>query len=83
MMIALADPERVSIHKQRKSFIWKGQYFELDTYLDQLQGLMILETKGITDHKSVKFPPFVRVIEDITGSTRYYNYNLAKEAKNK
>lgn len=81
MMLALADPERMPIHKKRKSFIWKGQYFELDFYMDQLAGLVILETKGITEHKSVKFPPFIRVVEDISGSTRYYNYNLAKKSK--
>jgi CYTH domain-containing protein/thymidylate kinase len=78
MMIALADPEREAIHKLRHSFIWKGQYFELDSYKDRLDGLVILETKGITEHKSVKFPPFLRVVEDITGSTKYYNFNLAK-----
>ena len=79
MMLALADPNRLPIHKMRKSFIWKGQYFELDFYKDQLEGLVILETKGITEHKSVKFPPFIRVVEDITCSTKYYNYNLAKK----
>jgi len=79
MMLALADPNRLPIHKLRKSFIWKGQYFELDFYKDQLEGLIILETKGITEHKSVKFPPFIRVVEDITCSTKYYNYNLAKK----
>lgn len=79
MMLALADPERLPIHKLRKSFIWKGQYFELDFYKNQLDGLVILETKGITEHKSVKFPPFIRVVEDITCSTKYYNYNLAKK----
>ena len=67
MMLALTDPERLPIHKLRKSFIWKGQYFELDFYKDQLDGLLILETKGITEHKSVKFPPFICVVEDITG----------------
>ncbi|MBP3842390.1 MAG: AAA family ATPase [Prevotella sp.] len=81
MMLALADPDRLPIHKLRKSFIWKGQYFELDFYKDQLEGLIILETKGITEHKSVKFPPFIRVVEDITCSTKYYNYNLAKKKK--
>ena len=79
MMLALADPERMPIHKLRRSFIWKGQYFELDFYKDQLDGLIILETKGITEHKSVKFPPFIQVMEDITCSTHYYNYNLAKK----
>ena len=76
-LLAQADPYRHPIHKQRRSFIWKGQYFELDTYLDQLDGLVILETKGITDTEDVNFPPFIQVIEDITGQKNYYNYNLA------
>ena len=77
MMLALADPERMPIHKLRKSFIWKGQYFELDFYKDQLDGLVILETKGIADAEDVNFPPFIHVKEEITGNKEYYNYNLA------
>ena len=76
-LLAQADPYRHPIHKQRRSFIWEGQYFELDTYLGRLEGLVILETKGITDTEDVKFPPFIQVIEDITGNKNYYNYNLA------
>lgn len=76
-MLQQADPYRQTIHKNRKSFIWKGQYFELDTYLSPIDHLVILETKGIARHEDVKFPPFIRVIEDITGNTKYYNYNLA------
>ena len=76
-MLQQADPYRVTIHKHRKSFIWKGQYFELDTFDTPSHGLMILETKGIAKHESVKFPPFIHVKEDITGNTQYYNYNIA------
>lgn len=76
-LLAQADPYRHPIHKQRRSFIWKGQYFELDTYHDQPKGLIILETKGITDAEDVNFPPFIQVVEDITGNKSYYNYNLA------
>ena len=76
-LLQQADPYRQSIRKLRKSFIWKGQYFELDTYYEPVDHLMILETKGVADQESVKFPPFIRVIEDITGNKRYYNYNLA------
>jgi len=79
MMLSLADTRRNPIHKQRNSFIWKGQYFEVDTYQDQLQGLVILETKGIAKGEPVKFPPFLKVIRDITDDTDYYNYNLAKK----
>lgn len=76
-MLQQADPYRVTIRKHRKSFIWKGQYFELDTFETPSKGLMILETKGIAQHESVKFPPFIKVKEDITGNTQYYNYNIA------
>jgi CYTH domain-containing protein len=76
-LLQQADPYRHTITKHRKSFIWKGQFFELDTYEGNLDGLVILETKGMVKHEEVKFPPFIKVIEDITGNTNYYNYNLS------
>lgn len=78
MMLGLADPECHTINKHRHSFIWQGQYFEVDTYLDRLEGLTILETKGIAEGEPVKFPPFVKVIKEVTGNKDYYNYNLSK-----
>lgn len=71
------DPYRHTIHKIRKSFIWKGQFFELDTFQKPVNNLVILETKGMADHRMIKFPPFLKVIEDITGNQQYYNYNIA------
>ncbi len=76
-MLQQADPYRVTIHKHRTSFIWKGQYFELDEFVTPRKGLTILETKGIAAHEDVNFPPFLQVVEDITGNTQYYNYNIA------
>ena len=76
-LLQQADPYRHTIRKVRRSFIWKGQYFELDDYLTPVNHLMILETKGVVEDEAVKFPPFVKVIEDITGNSEYYNYNLA------
>ena len=78
MMLPLADPARNTIHKIRHSFIWQGQYFEIDDFQDQLAGLTILETKGIAENEPVKFPPFLKVISDVTGNKDYYNYNLAQ-----
>ena len=76
-LLQQADPYRQTIHKLRKSFIYKGQFFELDTYLEPANHLVILETKGIAHHEDINFPPFLRVVKDITGNTSYYNYNLA------
>ncbi|MCR4920022.1 MAG: AAA family ATPase [Prevotella sp.] len=77
MMLSLADPTRHTIRKLRQSFIWQGQYFEVDTYQDRLNGLVILETKDIGEGEPVKLPPFLRVVSDITGHKDFYNYNLA------
>lgn len=76
-LLQQADPYRQTIHKNRKSFIYQGQFFELDTYLKPIDNLMILETKGIASHDDIKFPPFLKVVKDITGDTHYYNYTLA------
>jgi len=76
-MLQQADPYRHPIEKTRRSFIWKGQYFELDSY-EKPENLLILETKGVTKNEEVKFPPFLQVVEEITGRKEYYNYNLAK-----
>ena len=79
IMLPLADPDRHTINKTRESFIWQGQYFEIDTYADNLEGLVILETKGIVENEPVKFPPFIKVVKEITGNKDYYNYNLARK----
>lgn len=76
-MLQQADPYRQTIRKHRKSFVWKGQFFELDTFVTPIAGLQILEAKGIAKHEEVKFPPFIEVVEDITGNMQYYNYNIA------
>ena len=76
-LLQQADPYRQTIEKTRCSFIWKGQYFELDSYKTPCKGLVILETKDVAEGEAVKFPPFLRVLEDITGNKRYYNYNMA------
>lgn len=76
-LLQQADPYRTAIRKHRRSFIWQGQFFELDTYLEPVSNLIMLETKGMTCHEDIKFPPFLKVIKDVTGDKAYYNHNLA------
>ena len=40
---------------------------------------MILETKGMNNHEDVKFPPFLTVVDDVTGNPKYVVHNLAKK----
>lgn len=76
-LLQQADPLREAIVKTRKTFIWKGQFFELDFYEERYEGLIILETKGIARDEEIQLPPFLEMEEDITGNTDYYNYHLA------
>ena len=76
-MLQQADPYRQTIRKRRQSFIWKGQHFEIDTFSEPVNDLVILQSKGVAEQESVKFPPFIKVIEDVTGNSQYYNYNIA------
>jgi len=78
LLLQQADPTRQPIHKIRKNFVWDRQYFELDTYLEPASDLDILEIEGVNKHTDIKFPPFIEVIEDVTGKEEYFNYNLAK-----
>lgn len=54
-MLQQADPYRSTIKKRRQSFIWKGQHFEIDTFLEPVSDLVILQSKGVAeqDRKSV------------------------------
>ena len=76
-MLAMADPSRKSIHKIRKSFIWEGQYYELDQFIDPDPGFSVLEMDSKAQGEETKFPPFIKVLEDVTGNQDYYNINLA------
>ena len=76
-MLQQADPYRATIKKRRQSFIWKGQFFQLDTFHAPVNDLVMMESKGITEQETVNFPPFVKVLEDVTGKSDYMNYNIA------
>lgn len=77
-LLQQADKSRQTIRKIRKNFVWKKQYFELDTFLEPSSDLNILEIEGVKDPNRIQFPPFLRIIEDITGNLDYYNYSIAK-----
>jgi len=76
-LLQMADPSRKSISKMRKCFVWKNQYFELDTYIEPNLGLQILELEGVEANAEIEFPPFIQVVEDITGNEKYFNYQLS------
>ena len=76
-LLQQADPYRATIKKRRQSFIWKGQFFEIDTFHAPINDLVMMETKGVSEQENINFPPFVKVLEDVTGNSHYLNYNIA------
>lgn len=74
-----ADPARETIHKLRRCFVWEEQYFELDTFVSPTMDHLLLEIESLPDNpQPIKFPPFIKVIEEVTENPDYYNGNIAK-----
>lgn len=55
-MLSQADPYRATIRKKRQSFIWKGQFFEIDTFLEPVSNLVMMETKELQKKKQLTSP---------------------------
>ena len=72
-----ANPEKSTIHKLRSCFLWKDQYFELDEFIEPRLDHLLLEIEDAEDTSSIQFPPFLRIIEDVTEKPEYYNSNIA------
>ena len=80
-LLSEANSEKVTILKERCCFLWDSRYFELDSFINPVLEHKMLEIEDVEDHSQIKFPPFLRVIEDVTGNENYYNTNIAKRKK--
>lgn len=73
------NPDKRTVVKKRHCFVWENQYFELDEFVEPKMEHMMLEIEDAERPEDVKFPPFVRVISDVTGNPKYFNSNIAKK----
>lgn len=69
------------ITKIRTCFLWKNQYFELDTFISpkSVQDIQILEIELDSDNQNVELPPFIKVEKEITGDVTYSNWQIARD----
>lgn len=73
---SLANPKKHPIVKKRTCFVYKGQYFELDTFpFFKDKALLELELKN--EKQSFELPPEIEVINDVTNDKKYKNNYLA------
>jgi CYTH domain-containing protein len=78
-LLQQADPERVTIYKRRRCFVWQNQYFEVDTFVNPALPFALFEIEGVEKHENINFPPFIKVLEDVTDNKEFYNNNIARK----
>ena len=76
-LLELSDTSRRPIVKTRHAFIFGSQLFEIDVYPDWKK-TCILETELESRDSSVDFPPFIRIIREVSGERAYSNAAMAK-----
>lgn len=71
-----ADTSKHQIVKNRHCFLYKDQYFELDTYpFDNENAILEIELKNIDD--KIELPPFISIIKEVTDNMNYRNSAIA------
>jgi CYTH domain-containing protein/thymidylate kinase len=75
-LLADADTSKHQVRKTRYCFLYENQYFELDLYPQTSDNAIVeIELKSLEDE--VKFPPFLKVIKEVTDNSAYSNYAIA------
>lgn len=78
-MVRIKDPASFVLKKERRCFLWENQYWKLDIYDRDHQGLMILKVELTEGNETIELPPFLKVQKEITKSTMYSDRNIARK----
>jgi CYTH domain-containing protein/predicted ATPase len=81
MLKGSANPDKRTIHKLRRCFVWDNRYWELDTFVEPSLPHHLLEIEDVAADEEIAFPPFVKVIREVTDDPEWYNANIAKRHK--
>jgi len=76
-LLYMKDPDRRTIRKNRHTFVWQNQYFELDVFIEPRAGLALLEVELTDLQDTVVLPPFVPIIKEVTDDPAYSNAHIA------
>jgi hypothetical protein len=78
-LLAERDPTRAPLIKERTSFVWADQYFQLDRTTGPRGVVELLEVELTEQQPAPVLPPFVRVGADVSEDPAYRNAALAAE----
>ena len=76
-LLQRADPERRVIEKRRYVLAYGGKAFEIDVY-PFWQDKAVMEIELTDETETVKLPPEIEIIKEVTRDRRYTNAALAK-----
>jgi len=80
-LLALRDSAMATIKKRRICFFWKEQFFEVDLFEGNHQGLVILEAERTDRIPKLELPPFIESLSNVTDEKQYSNAQLAKNGQ--
>ncbi len=78
MLMNSANPDKRTIHKLRRCFVWDNRYLELDTFVEPPLPHHLLEIEDVAADEEIAFPPFLKVFREVTDDPEWYNANIAK-----
>ncbi|MDE2188665.1 MAG: AAA family ATPase [Patescibacteria group bacterium] len=77
-LLTLRNPNMTTIKKRRICFFWREQFFEVDLFQANHQGLVLLEAERTDRTPELELPPFIGIIRNVTNDKQYSNAELAK-----
>lgn len=75
-LLAIADPKKCTIEKDRYCFLYNNQYFELDVF-PFWDDKAFLELELRNSNQAVDLPFEISIIKDVSEDKRYKNNNLS------
>ena len=73
-----ADPGKRTLTKHRYRLNWKGHSFAVDLY-EIWKDRALLEVSLWDENQTIEFPPFLKILKDVTGDERYEISTLARK----
>jgi len=72
------DKSRVTLEKFRQCFLWEGQHYFIDTFMNVGGGFSLLMIEKNIDVQKLNLPPFIKIKKDVTDLREASSYELAK-----
>lgn len=70
------EPGSRAVIKRRITFEYLSKIFEIDIY-PEWDKRCILEVELDSEDEKIEFPPFIKIIDDVTGKREYSNHRMA------